>query len=365
MIRNIGLKSILAWSLPLQILFFSWIGQHQNWVENIYIKLIFNKLTYFLRSITGWFDFSIGLIFLYFIFGFVFYFFIKNIINFAKKRIQLKVLIQNIFSLLSITYFIYFLSWGLAYYRKPIAEINQLNTENISFNEIKMLANQLIILTNNTRKLIADSTARSENIKQYFKVAPVGYQAISEKTKEFYYEKPSIKIGFNKTILGYLGSGGIYSFPSGEANINANNSAFEAPFTICHEMAHQLGFASEEEANYISFLACTNNPSPIFKYSAYSEAMTYTLNNIFNQDSIAYYQLKSQIDSSVIGDFDYARAKWKKYQIPILRKISSGIYDIFLKSNNQDEGIKSYGLVVELLVGEMRKNGLNLQKNTN
>jgi hypothetical protein len=68
--------------------------------------------------------------------------------------------------------------------------------------------------------------------------------------------------------------------------------------------------------------------------------------------------LKSKIDTNVLGDFAYAKAKWKKYQIPLVRKVSSTIYDLFLKSNNQDDGIQSYGLVVELLIAHNRKSPL-------
>lgn len=353
---NIKILRIIAFLFPLQIIFFSWFKQNPQRVENIYIKLFFNKLTYFFRTITSYFEVSIGLIFFYFIIFFLGFKFIKISIDLFKKKIDFKYFCLKLFSTLSILYGFYMLTWGLAYFRKPIAEINHLNIENVDFEEIKSLGEKLIILTNEKRSKISDAEARSENIKQYFVLAKNGYDNISGNIPELIYKKPSIKIGFNKTILSYLSTSGIYSFPSGEANINAINTAFEAPFTICHEMAHQLGFASEEEANYISFLACTNNPKTIFQYSAYAEALNYTLSNIYRQDSTLYLQMRSKIDTSVLNDFAFAKAKWKKYQIPIIRSVSSTFYDLFLKSNNQDKGIKSYGLVVELLVGEMRKN---------
>jgi Protein of unknown function (DUF3810) len=353
---KIKILRIIAFLFPVQIILYSWFKQNTDWVENIYIKLIFNKLTYFLRTITSYFEVSIGLIFIYFIIFFLAYKFIKICIDLFKKKNDFKSFSLKLFSTLSILYGFYMLTWGLAYYRKPIAEINHLNIENVDFEEIKLLAEKLIVLTNEKRSQISNTQARSENIEQYFGIAKDGYDNISEKIPELSYKKPSLKIGFNKTILSYLSTGGIYSFPSGEANINANNTAFEAPFTICHEMAHQLGFASEEEANYISFLACTNNPKPIFQYSAYAEALNYTLSNIYRQDTTLYLKMKSKVDTNVLNDFAFARAKWKNYQIPIIRSVSSTFYDLFLKSNNQDEGIKSYGLVVELLVGEMRKN---------
>jgi hypothetical protein len=360
------MKKWLAILFPVQIILFSWISGQQTWIEKIYIPFIFNNIATFLRKITGWFSFSIGLFFIYVFVIFTLYFFAKNIINLAKRKLNYKNFFINVFSYLSIIYGFYMLTWGLVYYRKPIAEIQNLNTKDIRFEEIVDLANQLIEFTNKTRLQIPDNEARANDFNEIITEAKLSFSTSLNVNLNLKYQNPSVKIAFDKIILSYLSTGGIYSFPTGEANINANNTAFEAPFTIYHEMAHQLGFASEEEANFVSFLACVNNPKPIFKYSAYSEAMTYTLNNIYQQDSTLYFQMKSKIDTTVLGDFAYAKAKWKKYQIPLVRKISASVYDLFLKSNNQDEGIKSYGLVVGLLVAEIRKNkSLLIQKNSN
>lgn len=362
--KIINMKKWLEIFFPIQIILFSWISSHQSWVENYYIPFIFNNLNLVLRKITGWFSFSLGLFLIYIFAIFTIFYFAKNIIKIIKKKLNFKSFLLNILSYLSISYGFYMLTWGLAYYRQPISKMKQLNVENIKFAEIQNLANQLIDLTNKTRLQIPDNEARADDFSGSLKSANLGYSKIGQEFPKLAYKNSSVKIAFEKTILSYLSTGGIYSFPTGEANINANNTAFEVPFTICHEMAHQLGFASEEEANYVSFLACINNPSPIFKYSAYAEAMNYTLNNIYQQDSTLYFQMKSKIDSSVLGDFAYAKSRWKKYQIPLIRKVSSSFYDFFLKSNNQDQGIKSYGLVVELLAAEMRKNKYFLENNT-
>jgi hypothetical protein len=46
---------------------------------------------------------------------------------------------------------------------------------------------------------------------------------------------------------------------------------YSSPATTCHEMAHQIGFASE--CNFIGFLASVKNDDLYFKYSGYSFAL--------------------------------------------------------------------------------------------
>jgi len=64
--------------------------------------------------------------------------------------------------------------------------------------------------------------------------------------------------------MSYLGIGGVYFPFTGEANVNISMPHTSIPFTACHEMAHQIGFAREDEANFIAYIACKNHPSPDF-----------------------------------------------------------------------------------------------------
>ena len=55
-------------------------------------------------------------------------------------------------------------------------------------------------------------------------------------------------------MLSYLGISGIFIPFTCEANVNATLPDWEIPFTACHELAHQRGFAREDEANYVGYL---------------------------------------------------------------------------------------------------------------
>ena len=46
-----------------------------------------------------------------------------------------------------------------------------------------------------------------------------------------------------------------------------------------------------------------------------------------------------------------SKEEWKKYDNPFETYFKK-VYDLFLKANNQTKGIKSYNLVVDLLVNK-------------
>ena len=60
---------------------------------------------------------------------------------------------------------------------------------------------------------------------------------------------------------------GVYTFFTGESNLNVNMPDYTLPFTAAHEFAHQRGVAREDEANFIAYIACINSDDPYIKYS--------------------------------------------------------------------------------------------------
>jgi hypothetical protein len=56
------------------------------------------------------------------------------------------------------------------------------------------------------------------------------------------------------------------------------------PFTMCHEVAHRLGIASEREANFAAFLACTASDDVRFVYAGDYSAFCYCFNALYRAD---------------------------------------------------------------------------------
>ena len=155
-------------------------------------------------------------------------------------------------------------------------------------------------------------------------------------------------------LFSFLGVTGIYNPFTAEANVNMDPPDFLLPATVCHEMAHQAGIAPEDEANYVSFIVCSNHQNPFFQYSGYLMAMRYTMNTLKKNDERTFNELWEKIDNGVKSDLTENRKYWKHFKNPF-EKYSDKVYDSYLKANNQKEGIQSYSGIVKYLLNDYRK----------
>ena len=160
-----------------------------------------------------------------------------------------------------------------------------------------------------------------------------------------YYYKINVLYGHSRYILSTYW----------EANINICAPAPSLPSIVAHEMAHQRGYARENEANFISFLACVYNPYTEFKYSGFLLALTYSMNALRKEDLISYKNLITLYSDGLSRDITYINKFWKRYEGPI-EKFSTDVNNAYLKANNQKDGIKSYGKMVDLLIAYYMEN---------
>jgi hypothetical protein len=146
-----------------------------------------------------------------------------------------------------------------------------------------------------------------------------------------------------------MGYGGYLNPFTLEAQVNTRIPNFRFPVVSCHEIAHQLGFAAENEANFIGYLAALNNEDPVIKYTALSYALSYCLFELRNQDETEFQMAYAAVHAGVRKDFEELNRFWTAYENP-LEPVFKEVYNTFLLANNQTQGIRSYNLVVALLV---------------
>lgn len=158
--------------------------------------------------------------------------------------------------------------------------------------------------------------------------------------------------------MDYTGIAGIYSPFTGECNVNPNMAAAFLPETMAHEMAHRLGFAPENDASFVAFLACIGSDDPELRYSAALGAFhqcVSQISNIWVRES-----LQSALTPFYINEVS-RQEQTKEYVIPAIAEITGSISnaanDSYLRANGQEDGVQSYGRVVELLIAwHMGKN---------
>jgi hypothetical protein len=255
-------------------------------------------------------------------------------------------------SFLSIVFFLFHILWAMNYYRQPLFEKmaikREYSTENlVAFTE-KLIAKtnevQFEITKNKNRKIT--NTYSQDSI---FKMAQNGYDNLSKQYTFFQYKTPSIKKSLISLPLTYMGFGGYLNPFTNEAQVNDKLPMYGFPNVVCHEMAHQIGYASESECNFIGFLASTKNDDLYFQYSAYANALRYCMANIGMKDEAKFKILKSQINPGIIANYKESDLFWEQYDT-FIDKGFHAFYDQFLKFNQQKDGIDSYSKFVDLLV---------------
>ncbi len=158
------------------------------------------------------------------------------------------------------------------------------------------------------------------------------------------------------TIGNYCGYLGYYNPFTGEAQVNTKVPPFIIPFTTCHEIGHQLGFASESEASFAGYLVIKSGNSVVFKYSAYFDLFAYANSELWLRDSVAALQNKQLLDTSIRQDYHTYRKYSEAYKNPF-EPLLTTLYGNYLKAHNQPEGIKSYDEVVAWLVAYYKMYG--------
>ena len=157
--------------------------------------------------------------------------------------------------------------------------------------------------------------------------------------------------------LTYMGFGGYLNPFTNEAQVNDKLPMYGFPNVVCHEMAHQIGFGSESECNFIGFMAGVKNENLFFQYSALSNALRYCMSNIGMKNEKEFDRLKVKINPGILENYKESEKFWEQYDT-FIDKAFHAFYDQYLKSNQQEDGIDSYSKFVDLLVNYYKEKAI-------
>ena len=149
--------------------------------------------------------------------------------------------------------------------------------------------------------------------------------------------------------MSYTHITGVYTFFTGEANINVNFPDYSIPYTAAHELAHQRGFAREDEANFIAFLVCSASDDPYIRYSGYVRMYEYVMSALYRADKDLYFEARGTVEPIVITEQRAYAEFFKKYEHSTVGEVSGAINNSYLQSQGT-VGTRSYGMVVDLTV---------------
>lgn len=342
-------KYILPLFLLFQILLLKIIAFFPEFVERFYSNGLYVFISKISRITLGKLPFSVGDI----IYGIVILYLLKSI---WKTRKTWKTAWRNnvlqIVSVLSIVYFLFHFLWAMNYYRQPLFEKMKIERD---YTDADLLAftKKLIVKTNEIQFLITKNDSAKVVFpylnEKVFEMNLNGYEKLSNQYPFFEYTNPSIKKSLFSLPLTYMGFGGYLNPFTNEAQVNYLMPMYNSPTTSCHEMAHQMGFASESECNFIGFLASIKNENLYFQYSGYSFALRYCLGNWHARDEKVFDELLKTVHPGILKNYQESEDFWRQYDT-FIDKGFHIFYDNFLKMNQQKDGMEGYSKFVNLMV---------------
>lgn len=337
-----------------------WASWHPDWVEKNYSNGIFPFISKIQRLAFGWVPFSVGDIFYGFLVLIILYKTYSLLKTMVSKKFNRQYFITGLQQMIFFFLFIYVffnILWGLNYNRKGLAQQLGLDIKRFSTKDLDTLALSLQNRLSFYAPFVTEEQRDSFNRKKtLFDHAANAYKAAAGHYSFLKYHHRSVKPSLFSYLGNYLGFQGYYNPFSGEGQVNTTVPRFLEPFIATHEIAHQLGYAKENEANFTGYLACKSYNNNAFRYSVYFDMYNYTIGELYLQDSARAKELLEKLHPQVKKDRKEMLDFFLRYKNPVEQVIAWG-YGQYLKANNQPGGKKSYNEVVAWLIAYYKKFG--------
>ncbi|WP_333696735.1 DUF3810 domain-containing protein [Flavobacterium sp.] len=346
-------KYILPLFLLIQIIVLKIASLFPTFIEEYYSNGIYPIISKISRITFGFTTLSIGDV----IYGIVLFYFFRWFWKVRKTwKISWKDNVLKVASFASVFYFLFHLLWATNYHRIPMYEKLEIEKE-YSIEELESFTLKLIEKTN----AIHNKITQNDSVKvvvpystqEIFELSVKSYTSVEKEFPFLKYEKPSIKPSLISVPLSYMGFSGYLNPFTNEAQVNDCLPKYNFPTTTLHEMAHQIGYASESEANFIGFLASIHSEDMYFQYSGFSFAVKHCLRNLERIEEGGSEKFLTLLNPGILKNFEESKRFHEEYET-FLEPIFKTFYDNFLKFNKQKDGLEGYSKFVGLMIGMER-----------
>lgn len=272
---------------------------------------------------------------------------ILTIINIIRKKKNGN--FRLLFIFINILYFLYQCFWGMLYFQTPI--IKKLVRKDITEQDLKNLTIKYLALCKETRENVSEDNGGVfviediQNIEKEIVIQQKNLPGnITSKTSVGIL---SVKPSLYNEMMNYTGILGYYNPFTAESQYNPNLPSTQLPFTLAHEMSHQLGFAREQEASFIAYLCAKNSQNVNFRYSTQLYVLKSLLRNLSLKDEPFVKGILSQYSTKMKKDRTNELEFLKNHE-SVLSDVFGFTNDLFLKSNQQDGSI-TYSYFITLV----------------
>ena len=317
---------------------------------NRYVSSVFRAI---LAHLTSWIPFSLAEFMLILIPVWVFLISRAVIKKYGSSLKETFMGILCVLSILGIVFSVFTLNFAAGYRGSTLDKKLEINRQKVSAEE---LYDTSLILIEGIESSVEAVCFENGG----FSVMPYNYSGMNEKLLEAY-DSAAQKYGFIQKLdsrlkpvmlsepMSYTHITGVYTFFTGEANINVNFPDYCVVYTAAHELAHQRGIAREDEANFMAFLICLESDDPYVRYCGYLNLYEYVASALSRADRDLFNLSYSQLPETVKGELRAYSSFYEKYEHSTASKVSETVNNTFLTSQGTP-GTKSYGMVVDLAV---------------
>lgn len=356
-VKRIFNFTLLILAISLAVLVISiYSTEFAEWYSNCVSSVIRQILSF----VSGVFPFSVAEIILYAV-PLIIVLIILNVVRKVRsKNFVLSHFLYRLLSVIMLLVILFINTFAVCYLRQPLEK--NLNLHRRSIDRDEAYESALFLkrqLDNVVDSIEFDDSGASVNPHSWSSMdnlIDAGYDKLSS-AYDFItriHSKP--KQILISPLMTYTHISGIYMPFTGEANVNTNYPDYVVAFTMAHEKAHQRGIASEDEANFVAFLALLASDDEYLNYCALMTMYDYFLDSLIVNDFEMYNHLLSSTDYRIIGEMRAYSKFFDKYRDSGTSKIADAVNDTYLKTMGEDKGVESYGMVVELFFAYIEKN---------
>ena len=249
-------------------------------------------------------------------------------------------------------YALFCLMWGVNYWTDSFQDRSGITAQPVAAEDLEAVTAYFAQQLADT----ADSVPRDENgvyavpKEQILAESRLVYGGVTEQFPFLDFRDTGVKAVGCSRFMSIMGFTGVYFACIGESNVNVDSPACLLPSTVAHELAHQRGIAWEQECNFLGVLASVTSGMPDYVYSGWLLGFIHLGNALYETDPEAYWAIRNALPETVRADLRDNNAYWDQFRDNVVEKVSDTVYDAALKSYGDANGMKSYSMVVELLV---------------
>lgn len=258
----------------------------------------------------------------------------------------------------SLVLFVFVFNCGINYYRSPFSAYSGLEIGKYSKEQVCEVLEYIVVRTNEAAlQLELDENGICVLPKNHLDIETEAMKKLAEQYPVMNAYYPHAKpVAVLSPLWCYTKIVGIFIPFTMEANYNTCDTTDSIGHNICHELSHLTGFMREDEANFVAYLACRESDSAYLRFSGYQATLHHLLNAYYPEVELEeYLRVYSMIHPIVTEHNRYASEYWSQFDTPVA-EVSNAINDTYLKINNQTDGTKSYGRMVDLVIADYFQN---------